>query len=127
MMSKNWGLPVKSYRLAQATTGEYSNFFGATSSAQSGLVMSAVVTVINRVNEVYESELAVRLVLIANTNLVFYYNAATDGYTNDGSSSDLTANQNNCTNVIGSANFDIGHVFSTGDGGIAYLGCVCEY
>ena len=65
---------LRSYRLAQATTGEYSNYFGATSSAQSGLVMSQVVTAINRVNEVYEPELAVRLILIANTDQVFYYN-----------------------------------------------------
>jgi len=117
---------LRSYRLAQATTGEYSNFHGATSSAQSNLVLSAVVTVINRVNEVYEPEVAVRMILIANTDLVFYYDSVTDGYTNDGSSSDLTANQTNCTNVIGSANYDIGHVFGTGDGGIAGLGVVCS-
>jgi hypothetical protein len=34
----------RSYRLALATTGEYSNFFGATSPSQSGLVLSQVVT-----------------------------------------------------------------------------------
>ncbi|MGE5354756.1 MAG: reprolysin-like metallopeptidase [Deltaproteobacteria bacterium] len=117
---------LRSYRLAQATTGEYSNYFGATSSAQSGLVMSQVVTAINRVNEIYEAELAVRLILIANTDQVFYYNSVTDGYTNDGTSNDLTANQTNCTNVIGSANYDIGHVFGTGDGGIAGLNVVCN-
>lgn len=116
---------LRSYRLAQATTGEYSNFHGATSSAQSGLVMAAVVTVINRVNEVYEAEVAVRLILIANTDLVFYYNSSTDPYTNDNGSTMLGQNITTCNNVIGSANYDIGHVFSTGGGGVAYLGCVC--
>jgi len=61
----------RSYRLAVATTGEYSNFFGAFNSGQSALVLSQVVTAINRVNEVYEADLTVRLILIANTNAVF--------------------------------------------------------
>ncbi len=115
---------LRSYRLAQATTAEYSNYHGATSSSQSGLVLSAVVTVINRINEVYEPEVAVRLVLINNTNLIFYYNAATDPYTN--TSNDLNANQTTCTNIIGNANYDIGHLFGTGGGGVAQLGSVCN-
>lgn len=117
---------LRSYRLAQATTGEYSSYHGASNSSQSGLVMTAVVNVINRINEVYEAEVAVRLILINNTDQVFYYNSVTDGYANNGSSSDLSANQTNCTSVIGSSNYDIGHVFGTGDGGIAGLGVVCN-
>lgn len=116
---------LRSYRLAQATTGEYSNFHGATSSAQSALVMAAVVTVINRVNEVYEAEVAVRMVLVANTDLVFYYNSSTDPYSNNDGGTMLGQNITTCNNVIGSANYDIGHVFSTGGGGVAYLSCVC--
>jgi hypothetical protein len=116
---------LRSYRLAQATTGEYSNYHGATSASQSGLVMTAVVNVINRINNVYEAEVAVRLILIGNTANLFYYNAATDPYTNNNGSTMLGENITNCNSVIGSANYDIGHVFSTGGGGVAYLGSVC--
>jgi len=111
---------LRSYRLAQATTGEYSTFHGGTTTS----VMSAVVNVINRINQVYEAEVAVRLILVANTDQIFYLNAGTDPYAN--TSGDLNANQTTCTNVIGSANYDIGHLFGTGGGGVAQLGSVCS-
>lgn len=116
---------LRSYRLAQATTGEYSNYHGATSSAQSSLVMTAVVNVINRINEVYEAEVAVRLILVNNTDQIFYYTPSTDPYTNNNGSTMLGQNISTCNSIIGSANYDIGHVFSTGGGGVAYLGSVC--
>jgi hypothetical protein len=116
---------LRSYRLAQATTGEYSNYHGATSVAQSGLVMTAVVNVINRINEVYEPEVAVRMILVNNTDQIFYYTPSTDPYTNNNGSTMLGENINTCNTVIGSTNYDIGHVFSTGGGGVAYLGSVC--
>ncbi|MDQ3015840.1 MAG: M12 family metallo-peptidase, partial [Bacteroidota bacterium] len=116
----------RSYRLALATTGEYSNFFGATSSSQQALVMSQVITAINRVNEVYEQDVTARLILVANTHLLFYYAPGSDPYTNNNGSTMLGENQTNVTAVIGSANYDIGHVFSTGGGGVAVLGSVCN-
>jgi subtilisin-like proprotein convertase family protein len=120
--NRSSGGTLKTYRLALACTGEYAAFFGGTASgAMSGMVASTA-----RVNGVYEMELAVRLVLIANDNLLVYLNSATDPYTNNNGSTMLTENQNNITTVIGSANYDIGHVFSTGGGGVAGLGVVCS-
>ncbi len=115
----------RSYRMAIATTAEYSNFHGATSSAQSSLVLSAVITTMNRVNGVMEKDFVTRMILVGNTSSIFYYVAGTDPYSNGNGGAMLAENQTTCDNIIGAANYDIGHVFSTGGGGVAYLGCIC--
>jgi uncharacterized repeat protein (TIGR01451 family) len=112
---------LRTYRLACATTGEYTTFHGGTVS--SGL--AAVVTAVNRITGVYESELAIRLILVGNNNLIIFSNPNTDPYNNTSGSTMLSQNQTELDTVVGSANYDIGHVFSTGGGGIAGLGVVC--
>lgn len=123
-------VPVKSfgnctkrtYRLALAATGEYTVFQGGTVA----MAQAAQVTTMNRVNGVYMRDLAVTLTLVANNNLLIYTNAGTDPYTNGNPGTMINQNQTNTTTVIGSANYDIGHVFGTNSGGLAGLGVVCS-
>ncbi len=114
------GTSLRTYRLAVAATGEYTQFHGGTVAAG----QAAIVTTVNRVTGVYEKELAVRMILVANNSSLIYTNAATDPYAN--TSGDLAANQTNITTIIGSANYDIGHLVGTGGGGVAGLGVVCN-
>ncbi|MEO6435005.1 MAG: reprolysin-like metallopeptidase, partial [Tepidisphaeraceae bacterium] len=114
-----FGTQLKTYRAAVAANGEYTAAVGGGTVAGG---QAAVVTAMNRVNGVYETDLAIRMVLVANNSSVIYTNAATDPYSN--SSSDINVNTSNLNSVIGSANYDIGHVFTTGSGGVAFLGSV---
>ena len=111
----------RTYRLALACTGEYAAFHGGTVP----LVAAAMVTSLNRVNQMFERDATLTLQLVANNNSLIYLNASTDPYTNNNGSTMLGQNITTCNTVIGSANYDIGHVFSTGGGGVAYLGSVC--
>ncbi|MCC6254302.1 MAG: hypothetical protein IT276_05265, partial [Ignavibacteriaceae bacterium] len=115
------GPQLRTYRLAVACTGEYAAVFGGTVP----LALAAVVTSVNRVNGVYEKEVAVRMILVANNDTLIFTNASTDPYSNTNGGAMLSQNQTTCDTRIGSANYDIGHVFSTGGGGVAYLGVIC--
>lgn len=120
----------KTLRLALSCTGEYAAKFGATK-IDALAAMNATMT---RVNGIFNRDLAVKLNLVNNTDII-YINAATDPY----SSSDIGVGteevegtwsqelQTTLTSVVGDANYDIGHLFgaSGGGGNAGCIGCVC--
>lgn len=115
------GAELRVYRLAVATTGEYALFHGG----RIDLAMAEIVTAVNRVTGILEREVAVQLELVADNDQIIFLDPETDPYSNSNPIAMLGQNITTLNNVIGSANYDIGHVFSTGSGGIAYLGAVC--
>lgn len=121
---------LRTMRLAQSVTAEYSNYFGATSSAQVGLVLTAINNTLTRCNGVYEKDLALHLNLVASSTNVIYYDATTDPYDDAATGAGGTWNaqlQGALTANVGEANYDIGHLFgaSGGGGNAGCIGCVC--
>ena len=130
---------LKTMRLAQSCTAEYSNYFGATSSVQVALVLAAFNTSLTRCNGVYEKDLALHLNLVASSTNVIFYNPATDPYSVAATGSTGAWNtelQNTLSSTLtgpattlaaNNAAYDIGHLYgaSGGGGNAGCIGCVC--
>lgn len=130
---------LRTLRLAQSCTAEYSNYFGATSSAQVGLVLAAFNATLTRGNGVYEKDLALHLNIVAQSTNVIYYNAATDPYSAAAAGAGGAWNtelQNTLSSSLAGPStslatnnglYDIGHLFgaSGGGGNAGCIGCVC--
>ena len=112
----------RQYRLALACTGEYATYHGGTKVS----AMAAMNVSMNRVNGIFEEEAGITMVIVADNDKVIFLNGATDPYDNDDAGAMLGQNQTVCDDSIGTANYDIGHVFSTGGGGVASLRSPCN-
>jgi hypothetical protein len=107
------GHQLRVYRLAVGATGEYTAFHGKTAER----ALEAIVTTISRVNEVYQAEVAVRFELVADELRLIKTDPDKDGYSNENALALADENQKQIDEAIGSAAYDIGHVFSTAPGG----------
>ena len=101
------GTKLRTYRLALAATGEYTQTYGG--GTISG-ALATMTTLINAIDAIYERDLSIRLKLIDNEASIIFTNPATDGYTSDNANSLLTQNQTVLDQRIGAANYDIGFV-----------------
>ncbi|KGO90926.1 zinc-dependent metalloprotease [Flavobacterium subsaxonicum] len=117
-------LTFKTFRLALSTTAEYTTYHGGTVEG----ALAAMNATMTRVNGVFEVDLAVNLILIEDEADIIYLNADTDPYSDAEDMNNWNSElQLTLTNVIGAANYDIGHLFgATGGGGNAgCIGCIC--
>jgi hypothetical protein len=122
----------RTYRLALLTDPGYATYFGAEN------VTAAKVTLMNRVNQIYEDETAIRLVLIAdNDKLNLNTPEQMTGPNGPCGAAPCYVTPPGCTGgtlnrtrivigqIIGAGNYDIGHIgLGTPGGGVASLGVV---
>ncbi len=125
---------LRTYRIAIASTGEYSQFHItnqnvpniATDAVKKAAVLSAMNTTMARVNQIYERDLSVTMVIVNNNDQIIFLDPDTDNLSNSNAETLIIQSQNVCDNIVGSSNYDIGHTFSTGAGGYARIGIVCN-
>lgn len=115
------GAVMRTYRAAVAANNRYITAVGGGTAAGG---QAAVVVAMNRVNEVYNHDLSVQLELVPNNIDLMFPNAGSDPFASNGSGI-LGSITGVINGIIGSANYDIGHAFTTGSGGVAYLRVVC--
>ena len=114
----------RTYRLAIATTVEYTNNanLGGGSVATT---MATINTWVNALNVIYEREMAVRFVLPNNNDQVIF-TAESDGLTGDDNGKMVDEIRAIMVSKLGAGNYDLGQVLSPGSGGLAYIGVVCD-
>lgn len=117
--ARSRGSELRTYRLAVATTGEYTANHGAT--VDGG--MAAVVKVINRVNGIFNSEISVGFELVDNNDEIIFADPDTDPFEgNDDTEILIEESQAVIDEIIQTPNYDLGHTFSTSPGGLASTG-----
>ena len=114
--------PLITYRLAIAATGEYTQLYGGTRAS----AMAGINTTISRVNQIYQRDLGVLLQIVDNNDDIIYTAPSSDPYTNEDANAMVDENVVTINSIIGNSNYDIGHVFGTGNtGGLAFINSAC--
>ncbi|MGK0412177.1 MAG: hypothetical protein ACJA1B_000367 [Polaribacter sp.] len=124
---------LRTYRLALAGTGEYSQFHLTrqnvsdieTDAVKKAAVLSAMNTSMTRINGIFERDVSVRFIIVGNNDQLIFLDPDTDNLSNNNTDALIDESQSICDGTIGTSNYDIGHTFSTGAGGLAGLGVVC--
>ncbi len=122
---------LRTYRLALACTIEYAAYHINAAGVGSGTleqrkaaVLAAMNVTMTRVNGLYEKDMSLTMQIVpTNENIIF---VTSDNLQNNNEGTMIGQIQAIINSGIGFSNYDIGHVFGTGGGGIASLGSVCS-
>ena len=126
------GWTSRTYRLALSADTFYCHAATGVTNPTKAQAFSCMTTSMNRINGVYNREFSVQMNFVTHEDTLIY---GCSGHTNgtdpfltidNNPNSCLTTNQSTITTRIGSANYDVGHVFTTGGGGLSMLGVVCN-
>ena len=121
------------YRIAIIPTAEWSNYYINTyqandlhNSQKRAIVLSEISVALSALNSITERDLGITFELVDNNELLIEFDDTRDGLTNNDKFKMLGEGSNILNNFIGFNNFDIGHVFNFGGGGVAYLSALCS-
>lgn len=117
---------LRKYRLAIACTADYGNIFAGsgTDAQKTANILAQMNVTMTRVNGVYERDLAITMEIVPNNDQIIYFGATnSDPWNNEFNNTTQTV----IDNVIGDANYDIGHLFlsTQNNGNAGCIGCVC--
>ena len=121
---------LRIFRLAMISGAEFSQFYlngtELTLADSVGKVIAAQNSHVTRSNDMYERDFGIRLLLVANNNLIVYFDPLTDPVSNPNSPNNVLL-QAAIDAQIGAGNYDIGHTESRGsdNGNAGCIGCVC--
>ena len=115
---------LRTIRIAVATTSSFTQFFGSKANT-----LAQIVSTIQRANQVYRSQMSIQFRLVSGEETIIE-NRSDDNLTS-------YINQNWTGSVlqkflddrVGSANYDVGHLFhntTNANGNAGCIGCVCD-
>ena len=124
---------LRTFRLALGCTGEYAQFHltdqeipaAATEAVKKAAVLAAMNVTMTRVNALFERDLSLTMKIVSNNTNVIFLDSGTDGLSNGDGTAMIAEYQAICDTNIGTANYDIGHVFGVGNSGLAELSSPC--
>ncbi len=118
---------LRKYRIAVAATDDYVEeiYNPAAPGGRRSQAQAAIVTAINRVNDIYQRDVGVFLRLVNDNDDLIEINGNA-GFSDGNPQALFNQNQAWIDATLGNSRYDVGHVFSTGGGGLAWLGGACD-